>query len=625
MSTWLYHFWFFAFKTAKHWGHGPLKWDAELLAFDRYQARIPLLISSSPLTGTRFARRKVNLPSLRHSLCHYTIHCDLDAVFRVDEDDILIPLAFETPVTVDEQSWRAWSDACAEAPLQERLLEGLKQNEFSTTTAEMLPIDVPEMIRATHSSDRRFLEEALGFAIIGRNHKLVSRLLEEINSEITSFYPFHLVTTYVDGSRTCCNILSTLLNHSKLKYRHTMTNNLGHTVFENLMITILRSHTSLRPAEVDDNLRDEKQFPGEETDICGRWDADSECYRNLLAAGISVVPFEWRHKFCHTSALTICHSLDALYGQSVDLFLKSLCVFFSKYCAPCGYKARLYPLHVTVLVAFNLAQYGTEDEDLFGMIAVVLCILAMGASTLDSISIPVSLYFDKEGSVPEVVDPQCDHDELNPAQFAASIPDRYVQAWSEKAQTGWRFLCLILQVAQSEGQEREAQDSEADDTEAEDTEADDTEADDTEADDTEAEDTEAEDTEADDTGFCCRFYPYCSEIIPDFLSKHETLRVLWNAVQTELLTYRRLDESNSWISDNFDIQAVLQSFEDGGEMNAGKLTVDGLMEYSCSCGSFNSEVFGRPRAEEVSQEPISNLEKRWDLLRVIEPPDHYIP
>ncbi|MCJ1381270.1 hypothetical protein MMC17_004379 [Xylographa soralifera] len=605
MSTWLYQFWFFAFKTAKHWGHGPLQWDAEKLAFDLYPARNPLSISSSPLTGARVAHCKINVPSLRQDLCHYTIHCDPEAVFEDTEVDITIPSAFEAPDLLDEQSWRAWPDARAQAPLQERLLNGLEHNQFSTTKTEMLAIDVPELIRASHSSDQRFLEESLGFAIIGRNHELVESLVEKIDSEITGFYPYHLATTYLDGSRTCCNILSTLLNRLREKYRHTDTNNLGHTVFENLMITILRSHTSIRPTEVDDSLRDEKRFPGEETDICGRWDADSECYRSLLAAGISVIPFEWKHKFCHTSALTICHSLATLFDHSRYLFLKSPCELFSKHCTLCGLKAKLYPLHVTVLVAFNLAQYGTQDEDLFGMIAVILCILAMGAPQRYSISIPLSLYLGKEYSDPEVPNPACDHEKLNPAQLAASIPDRYVQAWSEKAQTGWRVLCLILQVAQSEAQGREAQEPEADNTEADDTEANDTEADDTEADDTEADDQ-----------FCTR----CENIIANFFGKHKALSVLWAAVQTELLTYRRLHESNPWISDNFDIQAVLRSLEDGGDTIAGKLTVDGLMKALCSCGSFDSFEPFVPRAKEVSQEPISNLEKRWDLLRVIEPP-----
>lgn len=33
MTTWLYQFQFFAFKTAKFWGRGPRDWDAENLGF----------------------------------------------------------------------------------------------------------------------------------------------------------------------------------------------------------------------------------------------------------------------------------------------------------------------------------------------------------------------------------------------------------------------------------------------------------------------------------------------------------------------------------------------------------------------------------------------------------------
>ena len=30
MSTWLYQFWFFPFKTVKHWGRGPRGWTESL-------------------------------------------------------------------------------------------------------------------------------------------------------------------------------------------------------------------------------------------------------------------------------------------------------------------------------------------------------------------------------------------------------------------------------------------------------------------------------------------------------------------------------------------------------------------------------------------------------------------
>ena len=64
-----------------------------------------------------------------------------------------------------------------------------------------------------------------------------------------------------------------------------------HTVLDSLMITILKSHTSVTPGVVDDALRSEKRFIPEDIGICGRWDADSNCIRAHLAEGESTIPF----------------------------------------------------------------------------------------------------------------------------------------------------------------------------------------------------------------------------------------------------------------------------------------------------------------------------------------------
>lgn len=92
------------------------------------------------------------------------------------------------------------------------------------------------------------------------------------------------------------------------------TNDRGHTVLDNLMIAILKGHTSCTPGQVDNAFKGQVRFSGEEVDICGRWDADSGCIRELLAKGIHRIPFQWEHKFCHTSIQTICHSIMTIWG-----------------------------------------------------------------------------------------------------------------------------------------------------------------------------------------------------------------------------------------------------------------------------------------------------------------------
>ena len=53
MSTWLYQFWLFSFKTAKYWGKGPRNWTADLLDQDKYLEK--LSISSPNTPGTNVA------------------------------------------------------------------------------------------------------------------------------------------------------------------------------------------------------------------------------------------------------------------------------------------------------------------------------------------------------------------------------------------------------------------------------------------------------------------------------------------------------------------------------------------------------------------------------------------
>lgn len=57
-------------------------------------------------------------------------------------------------------------------------------------------------------------------------------------------------------------------------------NDLGHTVLDSLMASILKSHTSRVPGVVHTTFGNDQRFAGEEVDICGRWDADSDSIRH---------------------------------------------------------------------------------------------------------------------------------------------------------------------------------------------------------------------------------------------------------------------------------------------------------------------------------------------------------
>lgn len=257
-------------------------------------------------------------------------------------------------------------------------MESLQKNTFSTINAQILPVAIAPLLHSALHLEDELLEEALSFAICASNLDLVWEILKKLEKEkkgISCIYPFHLATSYVDGSKSCCLILDCLADFAKerhrlLKDRHL--NELGHNPFENLMITVLRSHTSLSPGAIDPRLRQEKRFPGEEVDVCGRWNADSECYRQLLASGRSTIPLEWKHKFCHTSTQTVCHMIEALSGVPYSIGTTEL---FSRRCEHCGLKMELTSLHVAVLVVYYLAEYGCKGEDLFGALAIILSLI----------------------------------------------------------------------------------------------------------------------------------------------------------------------------------------------------------------------------------------------------------
>src|SRR6202041_2290288 len=124
-------------------------------------------------------------------------------------------------------------------------------------------------------------------------------------------YPFHLAASYLDGAGTCCGVFEELMRFGVTGriLQKTYESRLGHTVLDNFMITILKSHTYITPGHVEDSWKNEKNFVGVGIDICGRWDSDSTCFRRRLEQGKPTIPKSWKHKFCHTSIQTICHCI----------------------------------------------------------------------------------------------------------------------------------------------------------------------------------------------------------------------------------------------------------------------------------------------------------------------------
>lgn len=578
MSNWLYQFWFHGFKTAKHWGRGPRRWTADLLGFDSISVLSPAPLPVSPridfgattfqLAPARFPEspkmrtRTVHAPS---QLCRWSIHC---AEFAYE------PLVSRTPSPepdvdpLDERSWKDWPISLEQQPCHQRLFDSLARNDFSDIKAKDLPIAVPPIVKTLEGPNDRLLEEAFGFGVMARNAQVLIDLAKEIETDdakkkIEKLYPLHLATSYLDGSKTCCSILSTLLELSSVSTNLISRNKMGHTIFDNLIMVILKAHTCVTPGKVDGNFRNEKRFPGEEVDICGRWDADSDCVRELLKAGDSCIPFAWKHKFCHTSVQVICHCIEvAVMGQT----LEAPSGLFIKYCASCGLKMQVLPLHLIVLTAIFLAQFGTKDEDLFGILAVLLTVLKEAASPLQTVDISIQALFPDEASD---MDPTgCSHRHLRPLELANLVPSKFVESWSSKKRTGWAVFCQVLRLSEKTW----------------------------------------ESDEIPSNGRCMisgAIHGHCG--LDNYFGKSRELAILSGAVQTEYLTYRRLAEVDPWLSPNFDMGEIRESL-DKGELPKIGFFEDDMVHPVCDCGNFDSPMVGVPLAQEIMKDHFSNLE-----------------
>ncbi|KAK8044160.1 hypothetical protein PG993_004184 [Apiospora rasikravindrae] len=272
--AWLDQFWYFSFKTFKHWGKGPRYWTANMLQFDD-----PLNLVTSPSTPgaiTSSHEHALSVDSTSRdghglfqptALCRWSIHNPEGLFYETpspptepsDEYDINNP---------DEWPW--WPRESPPANPITHLQEALRTNEFSNIDVDQLPLSSTQVAKAAARSPEELLVESVGFAIMARNIDLLGDLLQRNEKsddfKLRKLYPFHLAASYLDGASTCCGIMNTLaggtMAHNKIK--NLFINNLGHTVLDSLMMTILKAHSSCSPEVVNNKFRGQRQFAGAE-------------------------------------------------------------------------------------------------------------------------------------------------------------------------------------------------------------------------------------------------------------------------------------------------------------------------------------------------------------------------
>lgn len=249
-------------------------------------------------TSSANLSRKPHVPE-PSSLCNWSLH-----IREVAYVPALSPEPNEDMIDPDnESSWKPWEQLGTIHDFADQLQENLESNHFSTIDVSELPISSGQIARAARRSPEQLLQDSFGFSIMARNKDLVDDMLEHLEerrkdpiSSLHDLYPLHLASSYLDGSKTCCDLFHRILEGlpqgegCENTVRKLYVNHLNHTVLDNLMIAILKAHSSCTPAIVDEAFREELRFAGEEVDICGRWDADSDCIRHLHASGNSRIP-----------------------------------------------------------------------------------------------------------------------------------------------------------------------------------------------------------------------------------------------------------------------------------------------------------------------------------------------
>ncbi|KAJ9496750.1 hypothetical protein H2202_007824 [Exophiala xenobiotica] len=614
MSTWLYQFWLFAFVTSKNRGKGPRDRTGYNLDFNGYERfphqpppGSPPLLACSPVDvqGHEDAFSRIQMPS---QLCQWSIHTWDDSSTEWSEDR-------ET----DEDSWddpsTEWPSEWEDPPLEERLQNALENNDFSNIESATLPMAMSQVVKAVKRSPNELLLESFCFSIMARNQLLVAQMLEKVKVaglDVRSTYPLHIATSYLDGGSTCCNILELLCdrgpgpNASLIEFD---TNDHVHTVLDNLMLTIMKGHSRSSPDILDESLTQDSRFAGIEVDLCGRWDADSLCFRAFLQSGKTQVPPNWKHKFCHTSTLAVCHCIQSL--ESFGLIRGSSGLFVRR-CFSCGLSLQLSPFHVLVLTTFHLARSGCEGEDLFGMIAVLLCMLTTAMNPKNKVIVSIDLLLGIDDGI------RCTHEALRPIDLADRLPSKIIDGWSAELQRGWQIFCHLLRPSEhnvdlSNGQETFFEESAQDirgDLISEPT----------------SEDDLISKSTSDDLNCICKDGNFrrecdedCHEIsawrqerypgrLPSQDGKRSDIAHIWAAVQTELHTYRRIHENDSWLSPYFDLDALLTSLQTGAEISMPLLDRSMIRPYCC-CGRTRTPWYPALR-EDMEAYDFSNMDVR---------------
>jgi hypothetical protein len=198
---------------------------------------------------------------------------------------------------------------------------------------------------------------------------------------------------------------------------------------------------------------------------------------------------------------------------------------------------------------------------------------------------------------------QCTHEALRPIDLVDRLPAKIIDGWSTELQRGWHIFCYLLRPSEhnvdpsdghktffdwhcicKDGSFRREYDSE-----------------------------------------CHDFSAFLQKYNQDRFSQHgkrSDFVHIWTAVQTELITYRRIHENDPWISSFFNLDALQNSFQMGTEISMPLLDRSMISPYCC-CGH-TGNYWGLALEEDMEAYHFSNLDVRDRTLHIPLPCHYYL-
>ncbi|KAI0546762.1 hypothetical protein F4679DRAFT_556459 [Xylaria curta] len=509
--------------------------------------------------------------------------------------------SIHVPPPSGDAECRSFIDPPGTRPPSTSFVNELRQSmacgSFSNTPVGNLPIAHDDIVHAITNDPKALEIDAWKLAIMAGNFELIEDMFRQnriVPDGIHQIYPFHLAASFLDGGHTCCKVFEQLVSGLGPTYAfHRNIDNLGHTILDALMVSILRSHTAICPDSVNSAFHSPNRFPGEETDICGRWTADTSRLRELFRQGFCRIPTTWKHPFCHTAVQAVCHCIVAVYGPACAPSVNTMSGLFIRRCTECGLELKLGPLHSLVVTAFYLANLGMSGETLFGPLAMLVCLISIGAdaSLTANISVDEILNASEAGG--------CSHNKLSPLELMKKVPENIINGWNSDCKVGWHCFARILSRAerQSESRHESALNNDVTDRLEEVSDS----------------NSELESDISSNQNDCELKERDGSHLSWMNLNCSDArIGLLWATIQTEFLTYRRLKDGDPWLSEKFSMMALEDWLLGHSATFQTPLVTDNLMRRHSRCGWF-LYYRGTPVVHPAAQEVCANYFMNMDI------------